>query len=61
MITGLFFVLFGVTVLFYPKILVVLLSSLLIVFGIGLMAMSWQFRRFKSHTTSRFVNWIVKF
>ena len=61
MITGLCVVLAGIVVLFYPQILVIMLSSLLILFGLGMMATSWQFRRLRKHSESRFINWIIRF
>ena len=61
MITGLCFVAMGVVVLLYPRILEVLFAALLILFGLGMMATSWQFRRLRRHSESRFINWIVRF
>ena len=61
MVTGLCVVLMGVLILFYPQILIVMLSSLLILFGLGIMATSWQFRRLRRQSESRFINWIVRF
>ena len=61
MVTGLFFVLIGLVILFYPQILQVLFASLFMFFGLGIMAASWQFRRFKKHSSSRFVNWIIRY
>lgn len=61
MVTGLAFVLLGLVVLFYPQVLVVIASSLLIVFGLGIMATSWQFRRLRKQSESRFVNWIIRY
>ena len=60
MMTGLCFVLLGIVVLFYPHILVVLFSGCLILFGLGMMATSWQFRRLRKHSESRFINWIIR-
>lgn len=60
MITGLLFVVMGLVILFYPKILVMLFSSLLILFGLGMMAASWQFRRLRRRSESRFMNWIIR-
>ena len=60
MITGLVFVAAGVLVLLYPQILVVMCSSLLILFGLGMMAAGWQFRRLKRRSESRFINWIIR-
>ena len=60
MITGLCVVLAGIVVLFYPQILVIMLSSLLILFGLGMMATSWQFRRLRHQSQSRFINWIIR-
>ncbi len=61
MMTGLFFVLMGLLILFYPQILVIMLSSVLVVFGLGIMAASWQFRRMRKHSASPFINWIIRF
>ena len=61
MATGLCFVIMGILVLFYPRILVVLLASILIFVGIGIMLVSWQFRRLHRHADSRFMNWIIRF
>ncbi len=60
MITGLLFVLMGVLVLLYPHILVVMFSACLVLFGLGMMATSWQFRRLRRRSESRFINWIVR-
>ncbi len=60
MMTGLFFVVSGVLILLYPQILVVMISSLLVLFGLGMMAASWQFRRLKQQSASRFINWIIR-
>ena len=61
MITGLGFVISGVLIMFYPQILVWMLSSILILFGLGMMAASWQFRRLRRQSQSPFVNWIIRF
>ena len=60
MMTGLFFVVSGVLILLYPQILVVMISGLLVLFGLGMMAASWQFRRLKQQSASRFINWIIR-
>ena len=60
MITGLAFVLFGILILVYPQILAILFASVLMLFGLGMMATSWQFRRLRRESTSRFINWIVR-
>ena len=60
MITGLFFVILGILILFYPQILVVMLSALLVLFGLGMMAASWQFRRMRKASASPFINWIIR-
>ena len=60
MLTGLVFVIIGILVLLYPQILVVMVSGVLILFGLGMMAAAWQFRRLKRHSESRFINWIVR-
>lgn len=61
MITGFCIAFVGVLILLYPKILVVMCASVLILFGLGMMATSWQFRRLRRHSESRFVNWIIRF
>lgn len=61
MLTGLVFVIVGVLVLLYPQILVVMFSGVLILFGLGMMAAAWQFRRLKRQSESRFINWIVRY
>jgi hypothetical protein len=40
---------------------VVLLSAFLILFGLGIMAASWQFRRIRRRSDSAFINWIVRY
>ncbi len=61
MVTGLFFVLMGLVILFYPQILQIMFAGFLILFGLGIMAASWQFRRFQKRSSSRFINWIVRY
>ncbi len=60
MLTGLVFVLAGLLVLWYPRILVILFAGFLILFGVGMMAASWQFRRMHKAPQSRFINWIIR-
>lgn len=61
MVTGLIFIVLGVLVLLHPHILVFMCSGLLILFGLGLMATAWQFRRLRKASESRFVNWITRY
>ena len=61
MLTGVMFVLLGLAIWFYPQLLVAMVSAVFILFGLGMMATSWQFRRFKRQSSSRFINWIVRF
>lgn len=61
MVTGLTFVLLGLAIYFYPRILVVIISGLLVLFGLGMMAASWQFRRLRTSPQSRFINWIIRY
>ena len=61
MITGLCFVILGILILFYPQILVVMLATLLVLFGLGMMAASWQFRRVRKRSESRLVNWLIRY
>ena len=61
MMTGLFFVLLGALILIYPQILIAMLAALFILFGLGIMATSWQFRRVRRRSESRFINWIIRY
>lgn len=61
MITGLCFVILGVLIWWYPQILVAMISGFLMLFGFGMMAASWQFRRLRKHSASRFINWIIRY
>ena len=61
MITGLFFIFFGVLILLYPQLLVALIAGVFVLFGIGMMATAWQFRRLKRPSQSRLVNWIIRY
>ena len=61
MLTGFSFVIMGLLVLFYPQILVLMFSGFLILFGVGMMIASWQFRRLRKHSESQFINWIVRY
>ena len=60
MITGLCFVVIGVLILFYPQILIAFVSGLFVLFGLGMMAASWQFRRMQRRSASPFINWIIR-
>ena len=60
MITGCAFILFGILVLVYPQILAILFAACLIFFGLGMMVASWQFRRLRKPSSSRLINWIVR-
>ncbi|MBI4343057.1 MAG: hypothetical protein HY599_06790 [Candidatus Omnitrophica bacterium] len=61
MFTGLAFVILGLLILFYPQILIAMIAGLFILFGLGMMAAAWQFRRLRRESSSRFINWIVRF
>ena len=61
MLTGLLFVVTGIAVLLYPRLLVVLLASFLILVGLGFMVASWQFKRLRRHSSTSFVNWLIPF
>ena len=61
MFTGLCFVILGLLILFYPQILVAMIAGLFVMFGLGMMATAWQFRRMRRQSQSRFINWIVRF
>ena len=61
MITGLMFVLMGILIAAYPQILVMMISGVFVLFGVGMMATAWQFRRLHRQSGSRFINWIVRY
>ena len=60
MLTGLVLVLLGILILYFPQILVAMVSAVFILFGAGMMATSWQFRRLRRQSSSRFINWIIR-
>ena len=61
MLTGFIIVVIGIAILFYPQILVALISGMLILFGLGMMAAGWQFRRLRKQSASPFINWIIRY
>ena len=61
MLTGLVIVILGILIYLHPHILVAMVSGVMILFGLGMMAASWQFRRLRRQSHSRFINWIVRF
>ena len=61
MITGLFFVGFGVLIALYPQLLSLMVAGVLVLFGLGMMAASWQFRRMRKRSDSPFINWIIRY
>ena len=60
MLTGLIFILIGALILRYPRLLELFAASLCILFGLGMMAAAWQFRRMRKASASPFVNWIIR-
>lgn len=61
MMTGFVFVLAGLVVLFYPQVLILMISGVFIVIGLGIMITSWQFRRLRKQSGSTFMNWIIRY
>ena len=61
MVTGFFFIVLAILVLLHPQILVIMFSGILLFFGLGMMVTSWQFRRLRKPSQSRFVNWIIRY
>lgn len=61
MLTGLLFVIVGLLILWYPQILIAMISGVFVLFGLGMMAASWQFRKLKKQSQSPFINWIIRF
>ncbi len=60
MLTGLFLILMGFLILVYPRIIVRIIGMLFIGMGLSVMAVSWQFRRFRRKTQSPLMQWIVR-
>jgi len=60
MITGLFVVGFGVLIALFPQLLSLMVAGVFVLFGLGMMATSWQFRRMQKQSESRFINWIIR-
>lgn len=52
--------LFGILMWWHPELLVYLVSGVFILFGLSMMAASWQFRRMRRRSESRFINWIIR-
>jgi len=61
MLTGFLLIAFGVLVAVFPQIVVAIVSTILILAGLSICAMSWQFRRLRRTSDSTFVNWIIRF
>ena len=61
MMTGLFFVVAGVIILLYPQILILMISGILIISGLGIMITARQFKRWRRQSQSPFVNFITRF
>ena len=61
MLTGLILILFGILVALVPQILVAIVSSVLILIGLVICAMSWNGRRLRRESHSSIVNWMFRF
>lgn len=61
MVTGLAIVLIGVLMFVRPEILSYMIASLFVLFGLGMMATSWQFRRARRSSQSPFIKWIIRY
>ena len=60
MMTGLLLIVFGLLVAVFPQILVAMVSAILVLTGLSICLMSWQWRRVRRVSESPFVNWIVR-
>ena len=47
MAVGLFFIIAGILVAIFPQILVIMISSTLVVAGVGIFAISWRLSRLR--------------
>ncbi len=61
MVTGFLLILFGVLVAIYPRILVAMVATILIVTGVGLCLLNWQWRRLGQKARGSWVNWMIRF
>lgn len=60
MLTGFIVVLLGLLMFVHPELLSYLVASLFVLFGLGMMAAGWQFRRLRKPSQSPFINWIIR-
>ncbi len=61
MLFGIALILLGLLILYYPHVLIVFIAGLFIMTGLGIVTMSWRFRRLRRRSQSRVVNWIMRF
>ena len=60
MSAGLLLIAFGILVALFPQILVAIVSTILILMGLGLCLASWQWRRLRPRSHIPFVNWMIR-
>ena len=61
MLAGLMFILFGILIALFPRILVAMISTILILVGLGICATSWQWRRLRKNSGTSAISWIFRF
>lgn len=60
MITGLFIIVLGVLIVLYPQLLSFFVGGVFVLFGLGMVATAYQFRRIRKQSQSPFINWIIR-
>ncbi|GEM_PF-3382818 len=61
MVAGVFLIAFGVLVAIYPHLLVAMVSTICILLGLGMCAVSWQWRSARRRSQGSFFKWMARF
>ena len=61
MITGIVFIIMGILIAAYPQLLSMIVAGFIILIGITLTAMSYQFKKAKKEADNPFVDFFMRF
>ncbi len=61
MAVGIIFIVVGILIAAYPKLLSILVAALLIMIGITLASMSWHFKKIKREFDNPFIDFFIRF
>ncbi len=61
MVVGIIFILTGILIAAFPKLLAIIVAAFLIMIGITLASVSYQFKRSKKETNNPFVDFFIRF